>query len=158
MDTSNKVWAGDWRKRVFSRIRATGYETITDFLAKSPADSYFDLAERLGEDVAALQLQWMQFGEANDERSIRFAAMDSFVREITYHLPKGWKQDAKSDFDTAGVYADWIGRIQEKQGELRPKAQAVWDALKKASPPIGWLPKGPDDPLIVSAFQQGWPQ
>jgi hypothetical protein len=48
--------------------------------------------------------------------------------------------------------------IQQKQKDLKPKAQAVWAALERLTPPVGWSPAGPDDPYILKAFSEGWPQ
>lgn len=158
MSESSTVWQGDWRKRVMSRIQAADCDTVSEYLAKAPTDSYVDAAARLGADVAALQLQWMQFGEANAPETIRVAAMDSLAREIYRYLPNGWNKNAKSDFDTARVYASWIGMIQEKEPNLRQRAQAVFDALDKLNPPVGWLPAGTHDPVLLHAFALGWPE
>lgn len=157
MSKPKRTWEGDWRRKIISRIQATGSETVTDFLAKSPTDSYVDVAASLGDDVAALQIERMQFEEAKNECDIRMAAMDSLVREMAFHLPDGWRHGAKGDFDTASVYADWIVRLEQKQANLKSKGKAVWEALKASMPQVGWSPKGIDDVYIVDAFSKGWP-
>jgi hypothetical protein len=157
MDHKDKPWH-DWRRKIETRLRALGCATVTAFLAKFPAEPYIRLAERLGDDIAALQLEWIQFGEATDAKAIRYAAIDSLTRELRYHLPDGWRQSANGDFQTASAYADWIVRVEQKKEELRPRALAVWKSLEELRPPVGWLPKGPDDSFIMAAFSKGWPE
>lgn len=152
MGDAEQVWAADWRERILSRIRSSGFTTATAFLAHYPADSYISAAARLGDDVAALQLEWLQFDEANSEIEIRQAAMDSLVRELNYQLPMGWRHGAKDDFETASAYADWVVRIEQKQSDLKKKAKGVWESLEKLNPPVGWRPQSPNDRLISDAF------
>jgi hypothetical protein len=57
------------------------------------------------------------------------------------------------DSNTAHAMADWItimGILGEGCGE---QARQVADRLERAELPLGWLPDGPDDPLLVAAFQ-----
>jgi hypothetical protein len=156
MDISEKVWGGNWRAKINARLHAIGCKTVTDFLADRPAEPYTMVAERLGEDIAAFQLEWLQFEEGKN--AIRCLAMDSLARDLRFHLPAGWRHGARDDFDTAGAYADWIVRLEQQRAEVKPKAKAVWTALEGLRPPVGWSPSGPSDPFIVNAFSQGWPE
>jgi hypothetical protein len=157
MSKGDGVWGGDWRAKIRARLQETGCESVAAFLGQFPAEPYTKTAERLGNDVAAFQLEWMQFEERKGENDIRSLAMDSLARDVSAHLPSGWRPSAKEDFETAGVYADWVVRLQQAQPEAAPKAKAVWAALEALQPPVGWKPSGPDDPLIVSAFGKAWP-
>ncbi len=158
MSTIISAWQGDWKKRLLSRVREAGCKTVTEYLAMAPAQPYLRIADRLGKDIAAVQLEVMHFEEANNDNGIRNAAVDSLVREMALYLPNGWKVTTKGDFDTARVYASWIVRIEKKDEKLRAKAQATWEALEELKPPEGWLPRGPEDALICEAFLQGWPE
>ena len=60
-------------------------------------------------------------------------------------------------FQTSGVYADWMTLLREYEPNIEDRADAVWAALRDLSPPTGWHPIGPDDPIIVAAFAKGWP-
>jgi hypothetical protein len=131
MSHSDQTWIGDWRQRIRERIHSLGTERVTDFLERHPAEPYFKVARRLGNDVAAVQLARMQFEEASDRDEVRQVAMDGFSREVVENLKRGW-----------GV---------------GPKGDAVWNSLKEIQPPRGWLPSGPNDPLIQAAFARGWP-
>jgi len=153
----SRVWCPDWRARLKARLESLGSHTMTEFLGRVPSEPYLKVAQMLGEDVAALQLEWMQFEEAREQNTIRYVAMDSLARELKYHLPTGWRYGAKGDFDTASVYADWIVRLEQYDRNLKAIGKAVWQALEERTPPVGWSPSGPEDRLLVAAFAKGWP-
>lgn len=152
-----RVWGGDWRARIRSRVIALGCETVTEYLALYPSEPYVAAAQRLGDDVAALQLEQIHFAEGDVNNRIRSVAMDSLSRDLNRHLPSGWRAGALGDFDTSGACAEWITRLVMHTDELKLRANAVWDALEQSKPPKGWSPGGPNDPLIVAAFEKGWP-
>jgi hypothetical protein len=158
MGSRDQVWVGDWRARIMSRIRRVGCETVMDYLARFPASPYIHIAEQLGDDVAALQLEWIQFGEAKDENRMRYVAMDSLARDLHRHLPNGWRHSARDDFETASVFGTWATRLEQSDPGLESRTKSVWDALEAVHPPVGWIASGPDDPLIVAAFEKAWPE
>jgi hypothetical protein len=49
------------------------------------------------------------------------------------------------------VYATWRGRLGE---EYDAETDRVFDTLERIAP-LGWLPAGPDDPIIEQAFKEG---
>jgi hypothetical protein len=151
------IWGGNWRVKLTSRLRALGCTSVTEALASFPAEPYIQVAQSLGDDVAALQLEWIQFEEAKRVGRVRQVAMDSLVRDLNRYLPDGWR-GAKGDFDTASVFGTWATRLEQNMPELEPRARAVWKALKALHPPLSWSPAGPGDPFIVEAFSQGWPE
>jgi hypothetical protein len=157
MERARKTWEGQWRVKVLSRIHAVGCDTVRAFLTRFPAKPYIYLAETLGNDVAAAQLEKMQFEEANKCGSIRDAAMDSLPREFAHHLPGGWRGGARGDFDTASVFASWETHLHMLDPALQGKAAAVWAALESLQPPLGWKPTGASDHFIDAAFAEGWP-
>jgi hypothetical protein len=157
MNPTQTVWTGDWQRRVRSRLLSLGCVTMQDFLARFPGESYLKIAERLGNDIAAIQVEVTQYDEAKALSQIRDAAKDSLARDLNSHVPDGWRHGAKGDFETSGAYADWVGRVQDAEQSLRTRADAVWTALEKLHPPVGWKPAGPSDPIIAAAFEKGWP-
>ncbi len=181
--TNSAIWTADWPSRVREKVRALGYESITDFLADHPAEPYVDVARKLG-GVAAVQLRRIQRLEIRNDLDFRRAAMDCIARETVTHLPKGWgvpteipevpndsmwkhlaargplMLDEVADriaFQTSGVYAAWMTLLQEYAQNSQERADAVWAALHDSNPPTGWLPTGPDDAIIVAAFDKAWP-
>jgi hypothetical protein len=157
MERSERIWSGDWRSRVETRVRAAGFSNVGDFLANFPAEPYLMLAKKLGDDVAAIQLEWIQWANLRTEKEIRNLAIDSLPRAVVGHLPAGWPANPKGDFKVACAYSEWITRIEQQSPSLKPKAKAVWEQLKALDPPRGWRPSGPDDRYVVHAFISGWP-
>jgi hypothetical protein len=131
---------------------------MTELLGRFPGEPYIRVAERLGENVAALQLEWMHFGEATARGEVRRAAMDSLARDLNAYIPNGWRHGAKGDFDTARAFASWATRLEQYMPELKSKANAIWDTLEAIKPQAGWSPSGPDDDMIAQAFSIGWPE
>lgn len=160
MMTMEQMWSGDWRARIRGRIHALGCETMGDFLNRHPAEPYHKMARGLGVDVAAAQLSRMQFEEATDAGALRLAALDGLARVIKNHLKRGWDVGRHVVFNTAGARADWLVLLEFRADapHLLPRGEAVWDALKALDPPQGWLPDGPDDPMIQAAFDKAWPR
>jgi hypothetical protein len=152
------AWHGNWRERIKTRLHAQGYQRLSEYLRERPAVPYVEIADLLGKsDVAAFQVAWLHYEEAVKGGNLRQAAMDSLARDVIYHLPEGWKHDSKGDFHTAGVYSNWLNRIEDYAGGIEPVGDAVWQALVTLGPPAGWKPNGPDDQYIVQAFEKGWP-
>jgi len=187
MNVNPNTWSTGWEKRLQNRVHALGCQSIGEYLEEYPGEPYVAVAERLGDDVAAIQLSRMQIQEIRDQREFRHVAMDSLAREISAHLPDGWQRcsplprveeaqtlwkhlaalggrtltdeetNRRIEFQMSGVYAYWVVLLQKYDPKVDAQANAVWHALKSLSPPTGWLPKGADDPLIVRAFDVGWP-
>jgi hypothetical protein len=158
MSRPNTTWTGNWRARIRSRLEALGYQTIAEFLAQHRAEPYLQLAARLGEDVAAIQVQILHCDDAREKGNVRAMAMDSLARDLRTNLAAGWSGPAKGDFDTSGAYADWVSRLEVQLPGFRPVADATWQALEQLTPPTGWQASGPHDPVIVAAFARGWPE
>ncbi len=87
------AWQGNWKKRLLDRLQSQGFATLTDYLRQKPAVPYLEIADILGkEDVAALHVEWLHFEEAVKHDKFRDAAIDSLIRQISSHLPDGWKE------------------------------------------------------------------
>jgi hypothetical protein len=157
MDRVKTTWLGDWRQRIRLLVNPHGCTTIADFLSRYPAEPYTKLAGRLGDDVAPIQLSWMQFEEAQEQDCVRGASMDCLARCLAGNVKRGWLNGRHFEFNAAGAYAFWVGEIKRVRPDLESTAWDVWRELKALNPPQGWLPGGPNDPLIRTAFDRGWP-
>lgn len=102
-------------------------------------------------------MQILQSNEAVSTQNVRRFAMDVFPRIATLILPDGWRPNAKEDFDTVCVAAIWQARVQGCSKQYEPVATRVWNALLTSAPSTGWSPSGPSDPILVDAFNEGWP-
>jgi len=134
------TWSQGWERKVIDRVGNLGCAGIGEFLARFPGEPYVALAKRLGNDVAALQLEWMHIRDAATRGDLRQAAMDSLARDLNRYLPNGWRQGAKGDFETSSAFAVWATRLQQYQPDLHAKANAIWDALEELKPAPGWSP------------------
>jgi hypothetical protein len=153
------AWQGDWNNRILDRLRAQHFSTLLEYLRQKPALPYLEVADILGiDDVAAIHVEWLHFEEAIKHSQFREAAIDSLVREISHHLPGGWKEETKGDFDTASVWADWIVRLESYSNNIKPIASAVWRELLDSKPPAGWKPLAAEDQRITLAFDLAWPR
>lgn len=154
----HEAWQGNWKTRILNRLEGRGVNTLTEYLNQKPTLSYIEIANDLGkDDVAAFHVEWLHFEEAIKNDRFRDAAIDSLLRDIFHHLPNGWKRDAAGEFDTAGVWADWVVRLENYSNNIKPIALAVWGELLKSHPPAGWKPHGLEDRRIIHAFDVAWP-
>jgi hypothetical protein len=152
----DKAWSGDWHGRVLERVHQRGFETVTGYLSEHPGVSLLVLAKELGaEDVAAVHIRSVLVAEAIRTGAIPRALRDLFVRELHYALPQGWKHplDDAARSEVAGALARWQTEL-----EITHKLDCFNDEmtfkagqdLMNAEFPTGWLPEGPDDPVIVA--------
>lgn len=159
MVTPDDIWLGDWHAKIRGRLHSQGCETVSDFAKLHPLLSHVKLARLLGPDIAAVQVAMMQFEEAKATDSLRKTAKDALCRSLLEHIKHGWKKSIHASRMTGRAYAEWLVMLEFRAlaPELLPTGQAVWDALIASNPPIGWLPSGPDDPIITAAFDKAWP-
>lgn len=158
MQAMNQTWSADWPTRLERLLREQGFESVSGFLERHPAEPYVDVVKRIAPWVAAMQLSRLQMQEAKREGTLREAAMDAFARELNW-LPEGWIPDSASESRAAAAYAH-ASTLVELDGEspqFSGQMSEVYDALKALQPPIGWRPSGPNDPLIQEALARGWP-
>lgn len=187
MSVTSDMWSPDWQQRIASRLHGIGCDSVARFLERYPGEPYEAAAERLGDDVAAMQLSRLHIAEVRDEHMFRRVAMDSLARELNANLPRGWNRCAdlppaepehspwihlaalplvsteehrrqRIEFQKSGAYAFWAVLLQEYDPNVESRADAVWKSLLTLTPPEGWYPLGPDDSLIVCAFEEGWPE
>jgi hypothetical protein len=82
---------------------------------------------------------------------------DALARALREHLPDGWqfigRVRGEMDYPTARALSDWSAIMTILGDACHQQARQVADRLEQAGLPLGWLPAGPDDPLLVAAFQ-----
>lgn len=151
-----KTWSGDWHGRVLERVRQRGFESVTQYASERPGVLLLVLAKELGpDDIAAVQIESLLVEEAIRTHTVPHALRDLLVRELHYALPQGWKcpLDDASRSEVAGALARWETDLQIEHhldcfdDEMTFKAG---QDLLNAELPAGWLPEGPDDPVIIA--------
>jgi hypothetical protein len=151
-----KTWSGDWHGRVLERVRLQGFETVTQYASGRPGVSLITLADELGpDDIAAAQIRSLLVEEAIRTCTVPRVLRDLLVRELHYALPHGWKSplDDASRSEVAGALARWETDLQIAHQLDCFDDESTFKAgqdLMDAEFPTGWLPEGPNDPVIVA--------
>ncbi|XXF79589.1 NUDIX hydrolase [Myxococcaceae bacterium GXIMD 01537] len=141
------AWRGNWRARLYERIRERGYDSLTAFAEERPTASLVALAEELGEDVAGVQVLSGLLAEAERRKQVTRFVRDVLVRMLSQSLPEGWPAvlDDANRFKVAKALGRWSAYAPETHEERVRQASAV---LLATPPPPGWRPLGPDDELL----------
>ncbi len=102
--TDGRSWDGNWRVRLYERVRDHGYDSLTAFAEARPTASLVRLAEELGEDdVAGVQVFSGLVAEAERNNQVTRLVRGQLVRELNSCLPNGWPAvlDDANRFDVA---------------------------------------------------------
>lgn len=143
------AWSGDWVARVFDRVRGRGYESLMEFAASLPCAPFGELADQLGHDVAAAQVERLLLLEASRTGRVNELARNNLVREIHHSLPSGWGRGDAFDSSLSAALAVWATTIE---GISNRCLDSMWEFFHTIEMPDGWLPSGPDDPVLKRAF------
>jgi hypothetical protein len=146
--TDGHSWQGNWKVRLYERVRQRGYESLTAFAEARPTVSLVALAEELGErDVNAVQVFSGLVSEAETRNQLTRLERGQLVRELSECLPDGWPavMDRQARFTVAKALSSWISFTPEVH---QARASQVGDALLATPPPPGWRPLGPEDELL----------
>lgn len=146
--SEGRSWQGNWRVRLYARIRERGYDSLTAFAEARPTASLVALAEDLGEDdVAAVQVFSGLVAEAERRNQLSRLTRAQLVRELSEGIPNGWPAslDDANRFEVAKALSSWIAYTPEPYQE---RARQIAAALLATPPPSGWRPLGPDDELL----------
>ncbi|MDC0713821.1 NUDIX hydrolase [Stigmatella sp. ncwal1] len=141
-------WEGNWKSRLYERVRERGYASLTAFAEARPTASLVALAEALGpHDIAAVQVFSGLVAEAERNHQVTRLVRGQLVRELSQHLPNGWPTvlDDANRFDVAHALARWSTYTPETHQQ---RVDHVGDALLATPPPPGWRPLSPDDELL----------
>jgi len=148
--SEGRSWRGNWRVRLYARVRERGYDSLTAFANARPTASLVALAEELGkDDVAGVQVLSGLLAEAEQRGQVTRFVRDVLVRELSECLPDGWPTvlDDANRFKVAKALGSWFADTPETHKE---RADQVGDALLATPPPPGWRPLGPDDELLLT--------
>jgi hypothetical protein len=147
---SEHAWYGDWLGRIHQRVLARGFTSLSEFVDARPTATLMELADELGEGVAAIQIEGALRDEAERAGRVEKFARDLLARRIRQRVANGWNTGERFPFERAWAFATWASAMQgliDKASE-----EAVWKFLTHTDIPTGWLPEGPSDPFIEQAF------
>ncbi|ATB35962.1 NUDIX hydrolase [Cystobacter fuscus] len=146
--SKDRSWEGNWKVRLYERVRERGYDSLTAFTEAYPTASLLELAEELGkDDIAAVQVFSGLVAEAERSRRLSRLVRSQLVRELAEALPNGWPtvMDDANRFKVAVAVSRWGTYTPETHQKRVEQAKA---ALRATPPPPGWRPLGPDDELL----------
>jgi hypothetical protein len=146
--TDGRSWEGNWKVRLYERVRERGYDSLTAFAEERPTASLVALAKELGEDdINAVQVFSGLVAEAERSHQLTRLVRGQFVRELSEGLPDGWPAvlDDANRFKVARTLGLWASYTPETH---QARVRQVGDALLVTPPPPGWRPLGPDDELL----------
>ncbi|NRD44166.1 NUDIX hydrolase [Corallococcus sp. AB004] len=145
-----RAWRGNWKARLYERVRERGYDSLTAFANARPAVPLVVLAEELGKhDVAGVQLLSGLLAEAEQCKQVTRFVRDALARLLSQSLPNGWPAvvDDATRFQIAKALGSWSAYIPDAYQE---RADQVMASLRVTPPPPGWRPLGPDDELLLT--------
>ncbi|RKH30366.1 NUDIX hydrolase [Corallococcus praedator] len=146
--TDGRSWQGNWKVRLYERVRERGYDSLTAFVEARPTASLIALAEELGpDDIAGVQVFSGLVAEAERSHRVTRLVRGQLVRELCAHLPKGWPavMDDANRFRVARALAGWYSFTPETH---KTQVDRASDALLAHPPLPGWRPLGPDDEML----------
>ncbi len=146
--TDGRSWEGNWKVRLYERVRERGYDSLTAFAEARPTASLVALAEELGpDDVAAVQVLSGLLAEAERSHQVTRFVRDVLARELSQSVPDGWPAvlDDANRFKVAKALGRWTAYSPETH---KVRVKQIGDALIATPPPPGWRPLGPDDELL----------
>jgi hypothetical protein len=145
--SSGDAWRGNIKARLYERVRARGFDSLTAFADARPTVPLYALADELGNDVAAVQILNGLMHEAEQRKQVTRLVRDVLVRELAERFPNGWP-DVLDD-ETRGEVAMGLGSwFAYTPVTYRERVDRAGDVLLSSSPPLGWRPLGPDDALL----------
>ena len=147
--TDGRSWDGNWKARLYERVRERGYASLTAFAEARPTASLVALAEELGpDDVAGVQVFSGLVAEAERSRRVPRLVRGQLVRELSQRIPEGWPAvlDDANRFKVAKALSSWLSFTPETHEE---RARQIMTALLATPPPPGWRPLGPDDEFLL---------
>ncbi|HZI07082.1 MAG TPA: NUDIX hydrolase [Archangium sp.] len=147
--SEDRSWEGNWKARLYERVRERGYDSVTAFANAHPTASLAALADELGpDDMAGVQVLNGLLSEAEQRKQVTRFVRDVLVRMLSQSLPNGWPTvlDDANRFKVAKAIGRWFAYTPETHKE---RADRAGDALLATPPPPGWRPLGPDDELLL---------
>ncbi|HZH75380.1 MAG TPA: NUDIX hydrolase [Archangium sp.] len=147
--SDGRSWEGNWRVRLYERVRERGFDSVMAFAEARPAVPLYVLAEELGDDVAGVQVLSGLLAEAEQRKQVTRLVRDVLVRQLSQSLPEGWPavMDDGNRFKVAKALGLWSAFTPE---EYEQRVDQAGDALLATPPPPGWRPLGPDDELLLT--------
>ncbi|WNG27832.1 NUDIX hydrolase [Cystobacter fuscus] len=147
--SEGRSWEGNWRVRLYARVRERGFQSVMAFAEARPTVPLPALAKELGNDIAGVQVLSGLLAEAEQRKQVTRLVRDVLVRQLSQSLPEGWPAllDDGNRFKVAKALGLWSAFTPD---EYEERVRLVSKALLATPPPPGWRPLGPDDELLLT--------
>ncbi|HEX5746778.1 MAG TPA: NUDIX hydrolase [Archangium sp.] len=147
--SENRSWQGHWTARMYERVRARGFGSLTAFADAHPTLPLVELADELGDDLNAVQVFKGLVDEAERSHQVTRLVRSQFVRELHESFPDGWPSvmDDEARLEVAMALGSWFGFTPATH---QARVNRASDALLATPPRPGWRPLGPDDALLLT--------
>jgi hypothetical protein len=156
-------------------VHVRGFSTISAFAEARPTASLQQLAEELRADgrtlglsarAWALQLAelWREDAEQVGAAGIKRMARRLLVSELAAAIPNGWLARWTDTHDARAAASLLSTALAQWGAYLGPSCKqhvarlctAMIDAGYAGTIPAGWLPKDPDDVVLIDLFARYW--
>jgi hypothetical protein len=152
-------WLAEHYEPMKQRARELGYDSLTALAESRPAESMIELADLLvGDSMRDHELARALVYEAEKAGTLERCARGILARALRSHLPQGWQLAwTTHPFGTGprkfSAFDDLLHALYYRN---EPVIAAIWDTLDQRPMSQGWLPEGPDDPILVEVFARHW--
>jgi hypothetical protein len=157
------ILPADWQESLRRTLATTGFCSATAYADSRPQKPLSELADELGNPaIAAMQLERQLIEEAETAGTMERCARSLLARDLRAELPEGWPREwtASTDqvgsplFRRAGVFVSLAMALPEA---YEPAVGRVRRAMMGADIPVGWVPEGAEDLVLVEVFACFWP-
>lgn len=150
--------ATNWGEALICALLSRGIASATAYADRRPLETLVRLVEELGlPAVSAYTLERALIEEAEHAGTLERCARGLLARDLRAELPDGWPATEDSDatrlIQRASAFASLSFALPKSYG---PAIQRVRYAMETADVPGGWLPQGPDDPILMEVFVSHW--
>jgi hypothetical protein len=148
----------DWRRKLMCRIRAKGFGSATEYVDHCPLAPLHSLAEDLDlPPAAAYGLEQLIIEEAEQSDKMDHCARGLLARNLRIEMPDGWRapndDDPRPRQQRARAFESLAFALPPEYG---PAIRRVRDAMEGVDIAVGWVPLGPEDPVLMELFGSYW--
>lgn len=142
--------ARNWVRTLSAALRRAGHDGLLSFLRAHPSTPWAALPSLLGVRVPPLCLPLYALDEAVRDEALPFFARDDLARRIAAELPGGWSSTPAA---RRRLQRAVVGRERLPDDALERVASHFGLLLVVEPLPVGWLPHGGDDAVLLRLWR-----